>query len=299
MVITEAEKAERFARWQAEREERLERLRAEADERHKRWCQSVRWSRCSAGDRRWFWAVYPSVDDCQARGVDWFPGDPIASGFEPTLEAAEAIARSTAGEGAFIEPRAPARFAGWTLQKRACMKRMNRKPSGKSQTAAIEFVWDVDYYYPEDARPSGWQYTPYRVIKKTAKRVYVEWEHFDEKRWQRQAESSSQANWWDYDVRTFVLDRRQLERDEGLYSRTRRRNFYSTRAAAERVIARHDVTAVRPPWAEILGIDVPCSREAIKRAYRRLVKTAHPDAGGDADAFRRIDDAYRAAIGSS
>ena len=36
----------------------------------------------------------------------------------------------------------------------------------------------------------------------------------------------------------------------------------------------------------------PCTMDELKAAYRRLVKEAHPDVGGSAAEFRRIDEAY-------
>jgi hypothetical protein len=44
---------------------------------------------------------------------------------------------------------------------------------------------------------------------------------------------------------------------------------------------------------QLLGLKPDCSRQAIKRAYRRLAKSHHPDLGGDVEAFRRLDAAYR------
>jgi len=46
----------------------------------------------------------------------------------------------------------------------------------------------------------------------------------------------------------------------------------------------------------LLGLEPGASAAAIKRAYRRLAKAHHPDLGGDADAFRRLDAAYRALL---
>lgn len=43
----------------------------------------------------------------------------------------------------------------------------------------------------------------------------------------------------------------------------------------------------------LLGLEGGASPQAIKRAYWRLAKTHHPDLGGDAEAFRAIDAAYR------
>lgn len=42
----------------------------------------------------------------------------------------------------------------------------------------------------------------------------------------------------------------------------------------------------------ILGLDNDCDPEEIKTAYRKLVKTMHPDVGGDPDKFREIKNAY-------
>jgi hypothetical protein len=43
----------------------------------------------------------------------------------------------------------------------------------------------------------------------------------------------------------------------------------------------------------VLGLPRGASREAIKRAHRSLVKTHHPDRGGDGEDFRRIQAAYQ------
>ena len=42
---------------------------------------------------------------------------------------------------------------------------------------------------------------------------------------------------------------------------------------------------------ETLGLDEDCTEEEIKAAYRELVKSSHPDAGGDGD-WHSIRDAY-------
>ena len=43
----------------------------------------------------------------------------------------------------------------------------------------------------------------------------------------------------------------------------------------------------------LLGLEAGASRDLIKRTYRRLAKNHHPDLGGDAEAFLRLDAAYR------
>ena len=48
-------------------------------------------------------------------------------------------------------------------------------------------------------------------------------------------------------------------------------------------------------WWRVLGVAPDASEVEVEAAYRRLVKTAHPDAGGDAARFRAITEAYRRA----
>lgn len=45
-------------------------------------------------------------------------------------------------------------------------------------------------------------------------------------------------------------------------------------------------------WWEVLGVPVNASAEQVRDAYRLLVKKHHPDAGGDADLFQRVQTAY-------
>lgn len=49
-------------------------------------------------------------------------------------------------------------------------------------------------------------------------------------------------------------------------------------------------------WWQVLGISQAASVEEIKVAHRRLVKEHHPDRGGDATKFQRIQEAYEASL---
>lgn len=55
--------------------------------------------------------------------------------------------------------------------------------------------------------------------------------------------------------------------------------------------------ALPPPggWREELGLGPTATLEDVKRRHRELVKTHHPDNGGDAEQFRRVNEAYEAA----
>lgn len=53
--------------------------------------------------------------------------------------------------------------------------------------------------------------------------------------------------------------------------------------------------AIVQPWHQTLGVTPNATIEQIETAYRKLVKVAHPDVGGNPAAFNRIADAMRAA----
>jgi len=56
------------------------------------------------------------------------------------------------------------------------------------------------------------------------------------------------------------------------------------------------LTDGKAPWWEVLGVDKAADRKAITNAFRALAKTHHPDAGGDADTFKRLRAAYDQAV---
>jgi len=50
-----------------------------------------------------------------------------------------------------------------------------------------------------------------------------------------------------------------------------------------------------PPTTDLKALDldrIPASRAELLRAYRRAAKATHPDAGGSADAFRAVTEAF-------
>ncbi|HEY2759953.1 MAG TPA: hypothetical protein VGI75_04400 [Pirellulales bacterium] len=57
----------------------------------------------------------------------------------------------------------------------------------------------------------------------------------------------------------------------------------------------HHAADARPEFLVALGLIPPCTVEDVKQAYLVKVKTAHPDAGGNADDFRKLQEAYEKA----
>lgn len=53
------------------------------------------------------------------------------------------------------------------------------------------------------------------------------------------------------------------------------------------------IQGVKQSHYTILGIDKTANEGEIKRAYRRLALTTHPDKGGDVEKFKKINEAYQ------
>jgi DnaJ-domain-containing protein 1 len=51
-------------------------------------------------------------------------------------------------------------------------------------------------------------------------------------------------------------------------------------------------------WWEVLGVPREATKTEIISAFRALARVHHPDAGGDAETFKRLRDAYETALGS-
>jgi hypothetical protein len=150
---------------------------------------------------------------------------------------------------------------------------------------ATEYLWHGQRYWvtnPIGNQHIGWntRFEQCEVLKKTATRVHVL--------------SPSCGK--------LLLNRLKLERDGKVYHSRVHEYFYSTRPAVDPekhaqpfhsfIASRHTLS---PAFAE-LNLRPGCSRTDIVRAYRQLAKIHHPDAGGSAQAFARLQAAYTQAL---
>ena len=105
----------------------------------------------------------------------------------------------------------------------------------------------------------------------------------------------SAREWLADEPRRVVADlRQQLQR---LQQRRTRSDHTNRRDHTNR--SDHTPREADPRRAEAyrhLGLAWGASRAEIKAAHRRLVKQHHPDVGGEAEAFRRVNDAYQLLI---
>jgi hypothetical protein len=255
----------------------------------------VFYSRCNVGKRGWFWIAFRFADG----PGEWL--DLIAEGVEPTAAGAEAKAGEAAGPKARM---LTTHYASYECKKRAAIRRMARPAIGKG-SAPIEYAWNPESYYSDgdsDGR-ERWIMYRHRIVKKTARRVYVRREPEYEP---RDLMESRQRSWADYQEQTLILDRAKFE-SRGCASWHKKydhRIFYSTKEGAEAKIREIEDSWRRisspgtttPSWALSLGLAWPATADEVKAAYREKAKALHPDAGGDAERFVALQQAYESAM---
>lgn len=150
---------------------------------------------------------------------------------------------------------------------------------------STEYVYHGRRYWIQEPKGSqllGWNtdFVGCPVFKKTAKRIGI----------------------LSPDLGVLWLNREVLERDGRVYHSKPHEYFYAIRPAvdpeaptAEYFKWKARLNRTSPALAE-LGLAPGCSKDEIKRAYKRLAKKLHPDSGGSHEAFLKLDKAYRAAI---
>jgi hypothetical protein len=226
-------------------------------------------SRCSIGKNKWFWVTYPSFAAICDRAVD-------DSGYATSASEAEEQARAslTARLGGIVAHKMQNSFAAYVYHFRLIRMR-------SAQTSSSDEVKQTEYVYSDyDSEYDGqWHSHPHRIVKKTAKQVYVE---YQTDRWTENGNTF-------YDVQTFILDRHELESKGEVWSRRQRDFFYTTPCDKRRKPS-------KPTCFEILGLEVGATTADICVAYRTLAKECHPDHGGTAEDFKKLQQAYEMAL---
>ena len=98
------------------------------------------------------------------------------------------------------------------------------------------------------------------------------------------------SEWLDEDPRRVVEQLRQ--RQDQASSKRQGRRTRTDQRRTDRVDFGHPRDP-RMAALELLGLNANASLAEIKQAHRKLVKKHHPDLGGSADAFRRVNEAYQ------
>jgi len=232
------------------------------------------YSIASVGSPGWRWVVFPSFAAlCEGSTLTEQP-----TGLAPTRS--EAIQAARAAGGSTVTG------SGWAreVHRHAGVERRKTKRSSATDSAPIEYVYHQNGHNTSCSEfhcKGTHEPTAYRVVKKTRTKLFIEVES-----WRRQRLDDP------YDVETFVLDRAAIERGEEVYKRDH--GFF---AASPDTFKRSSWgTPSIPACIEALGLIWPTSEREIRRAYRRLARAHHPDAGGDHAAFIELGRHYEAAL---
>lgn len=142
----------------------------------------------------------------------------------------------------------------------------------------------------ESGEVLGWntEYRRYFVTRITPKRIVVFWE------------SGSEP------IHEVQLNRQTMERDGKQYHTRFHEYFYAEKPKPESKGWNWggSNSYTLPSFNRVFGIDclaalglsLPCTQSDVRRAYKRLAKTAHPDLGGSHQAFIKLKQAHDSAL---
>jgi hypothetical protein len=202
-----------------------------------------------------------------------------------TREAAEAKAREVAGD---VAQRGPTNWAH-SIHRILVAERRRERPAKAMDSHKIEYVYNYidwsDTTYPGETRTP--EASAYRVHKTTKTRLYVENDP-------GLIEKIERGLYCDHELRTFVLDRQEFEQEKHAGSRSKGWNYGDFYATPEAAISGHASCRASLP-AHVseavarLDLDESTIDEGnLKKAYRKMALTLHPDQGGDAVDFRQL-----------
>jgi DnaJ-domain-containing protein 1 len=263
---------------------------------------------CSVGIGRWFWVAWDS--EAEARACS----PALASGYESSAVAAERKAIESVG------PRGkplPAKWAsgykrggggaaraggmegegagGTGIRPRAKVVRPVggfKKGGGTSRLAFVYAAFEND---SPDARGQV-VVVKHRIVKQNPRKIYIDRNPFDEEEWAHRGEDGDGAAADFPKTRTLAIDREMLRREGRFRHRLSHHDMYFYAREEDGIRDVEATLTSKHAWCATLGVQFPCSAETVKAAYRRLAKTAHPDAGGDPTRFRAVEQAYRDAL---
>jgi hypothetical protein len=229
---------------------------------------------------RWYWVVWPSLDEIQTSEE---PLLHVGGGYEKTKS--EALERALELAGNYAE-RIAGKYARIYHRQKTSVKRGRRHPrmpEGPNTLKIHEFLYR-DVYDPESGQ---WVPVPHRVVRRTNKFVFIEQQPY--------SPDELTGSWFDRGSPTFRLDRQMLEQE----------GFAYIPATAyvedvEEIYFNDEYTLVsvevQIKCIQMLNLTWPCTEADVKGAYRKLVKSAHPDGGGSQDQFLALQEAYEQAL---
>jgi hypothetical protein len=164
------------------------------------------------------------------------------------------------------------------------MAERRRKPNPKAapHAQATEYVYHHERSLSDYDSSYDCSTCAHRILKRTAKYIYAV----------RDCNYRADREDWLHAMR---LDRAKLEAGE--HASYRRGRGWSSK---------YFTFDKQPPWEKwegevpecfaALGLQPPVTQRQVKRAFRKLAHSTHPDRGGNAEAFRNLQEQYEQAL---
>ena len=219
-------------------------------------------SRCPIGKNRWYWVVGCEYDYDTHRYMT-----PIAEGIAESSEAALKLAEEKCGA-----VRLEMNSIASVYRKQQIAERRMKQTTDSTNAGRNEFAYECCCGFT----------LAHRIVRKTAKYIFVEHDP---------AAYSPTNDWRDYSRKTFRLDRHQFEK----HGKAERR--YETYYSNPEIFNDEQRISSLPKCFIDLGMSETGTINDVKRAYKRLAKKCHPDAGGDPEEFKTLHSAYEMALG--
>jgi hypothetical protein len=234
----------------------------------------------SLSKSRWYWVIWPSLEEIQASAE---PLLHIGEGYEKTK--AEAVERALELAGRYAEWIA-AKYARIYHRNKTSAKRRRRNP-GTPEHSNIPNLHEFLYRDVYEPKSKQWVPVPHRVARRTRKFVFIEQRPY--------SPDELTGSWFDRGSPTFRLNRRMLEQEGYAF-------VPATAYAddADEIYFSNEYTKAPVPaqikCIQMLNLSWPCTEAEVKGAYRKLVKSAHPDGGGSQELFLVLQEAYEQAL---
>ena len=236
----------------------------------------------SLGRTRWYWVVWPSLEELQKARK---PLSHIAEGYEKTK--ADAVEKALGVAGLYAKWIAAKYARAYHRHTRAAATRTGDPPyitEPHHMLASHEFLYREVY----DPVTRQWNSVPHRVARRTNRYIFVEQKPY--------SPDDLTRSWLDGESPTYRLDRHTLEQEgyaflpASAYVAEHEEPLFF---AAER---RRAHGGLSPACLKVLNLSWPCTVTDVQEAYRKLVKSAHPDGGGDHDKFLELQAAYEQSL---
>lgn len=126
------------------------------------------------------------------------------------------------------------------------------------------------------------RWVPHRIVRRTSRALLVEAAPYNP-----EAQQSSRRT--HERVRTYWVDRSELERNGLARARSRKTVFFTSPRVSEQVVSVIESL-------NRLGLWWPFTADDLRQAFRRKALQAHPDAGGSEERFVQLQTDYHRAL---